>query len=370
MKQFGMIWGVAMKEIHIRAYCGTNLGDDLFILQLVRRYPMHRFFLYAVPPYDAAFRKEPNLVLPTFGSRVVRKLSRMLHLPRKEKFDGQGVDISVTIGGSILWENADISFGSPDIPRYLIGPNCESDYSEEFYKKLRDALSGVSHCCFRDQYSYGLFQELPNVSCAPDVLFGWDSGLTACPGKGIGISVISPAGRGCLSRHQDAYYSAIAELCNLCEEADIPVKLLGFCEAEGDGAAISQIRQKLSNPDYPDYCIYNGDVGAFLEIMNRCESIVATRFHAMILGWGLGKNVFPVIYNRKQTQVLEDVAFSGARWNLLDGQKLSGKELLEAVCSDSGRMDVTSLRRESEKQFAALDRELNREGEGGKHFVD
>lgn len=359
-----------MKKVHIRAYCGTNLGDDLFVLQLVRRYPMHRFYLYAVPPYDAAFRSEPNLVLPSFASRVLRKLSHLCRLPRQEKFDGQGVDVEVTVGGSVLWENADISFGNSALPRYLIGPNCEPAYSETFFRKLHAALSGVSHCCFRDRHSYALFQDLPNVSCAPDVLFGWKPGCTPCRGEGIGISVISPAGRKQLEAYADAYYQTIAELCDLCEDAGIPVKLLGFCEAEGDGEAIRQICGRLRSPDYPECCVYNGEITAFFEKMNSCETIVATRFHAMILGWVLGKNVVPVIYSGKQTQVLQDVSFAGARWELLSGQQFSGRELLEAVSADSGRLDVTQYRSESEKQFAALDRELNRDTEGENGCVN
>ena len=88
--------------------------------------------------------------------------------------------------------------------------------------------------------------------------------------------------------------------------------------------------------------------------MNGCKTIVATRVHAMILGWVLGKNVVPVIYSEKQTQVLADVGFSGPLWNAQAGQLLSARALLDAVLSEAGRLETETLSRQAENQFAAL----------------
>ena len=46
-----------MKELYVRAYCQGNLGDDLFVLHLARRFPNTRFYLYAVGENQRAFRK-------------------------------------------------------------------------------------------------------------------------------------------------------------------------------------------------------------------------------------------------------------------------------------------------------------------------
>ena len=59
-----------MKKMFIRAYCQSNLGDDLFVLQLARRYPDTQFYLYALGENQNAFRNQPNLILPGTWDRI------------------------------------------------------------------------------------------------------------------------------------------------------------------------------------------------------------------------------------------------------------------------------------------------------------
>ena len=92
--------------------------------------------------------------------------------------------------------------------------------------------------------------------------------------------------------------------------------------------------------------------------MNECETIIATRFHAMILGWVLGKNVVPIVYSTKQTQVLADCGFQGPMWNALEAASMTGETLLEYVKSERGKLDIAELKKRSGAQFAALDEYL------------
>ena len=206
-----------MKKIYVRAFCQSNLGDDLFVLQLAKRYPETKFYVYALGANQNAFLGQHNIVLPSRLDRVRRKLTHSLHLSREEIFDGHGLDGTVVIGGSILWEGADIDFARGSMPCYVIGANCESGYSAAFSQQLRQSLS-----------------DLPNVSCAPDVLYGWMPRQVRQAGAGLGISLVSV--KGCFRDPGmlDGYYRAIAELCDLCAQQGIPVRLFGFCAVEGD----------------------------------------------------------------------------------------------------------------------------------------
>ena len=347
-----------MKKIYVRAFCQSNLGDDLFVLQLAKRYRDTTFYVYALGDNQRSFEGQPNIVLPTFKDRFRRKLTHVLKLPRKEAFDGQGLDGTVVIGGSILWEGASLSFGQENGPCYLIGANCEKGYSEDFTKILGETLSELSDCCFRDHFSGALFEGIPSVRWAPDVLYGWRPRQVMQRGTGIGISVVGT--KGCFREEQvrEGYYRAIAELCDLCVSQGIPVRLLGFCAVEGDGEAMKAIIDRATHPEGIKSMLYAGVPERMLYELNKCETIVATRFHAMILGWVLGKNVLPVIYNEKQTHILEDVGFQGPIWNALAGETTTGQALLDACLLNAGRLDIGALRRDAEDQFAGLDQFL------------
>ena len=115
------------------------------------------------------------------------------------------------------------------------------------------------------------------------------------------------------------------------------------------------IRDSCTDPDFAGQYLYSGDPEAMLTAMNNCRCLVATRFHAMILGWVLQKNVVPVIYSGKQTQVLKDVRFTGPMWNALEGEDISAEALLSAALADTGQLDITDLRQRAKGQFAALD---------------
>ena len=68
-----------MKRMYIQAYCQSNLGDDLFVLHLARRYPETEFYLYAVGDNQKAFLSQSNLRLPRAWDRLRRKGSTLRH---------------------------------------------------------------------------------------------------------------------------------------------------------------------------------------------------------------------------------------------------------------------------------------------------
>ena len=196
------------------------------------------------------------------------------------------------------------------------------------------------------------------MTWAPDVLFGYDAALPYQRGRGIGISLVSRKGAFRDDGLREIYCNAIADLCQRCLEEKIPLRLLSFCATEGDEEMVEAVLARGSNPASIAVSCYRGDPGTFLAEMNECETIIATRFHAMILGWVLGKNVVPIVYSTKQTQVLADCGFQGPMWNALEAASMTGETLLEYVKSERGRLDIAELKKRSGAQFAALDEYL------------
>ncbi len=356
-----------MKKVYVIAYCRNNIGDDLFVQALVRRYPRTRFYLFLDPKFRRPFLQEKNLSYPcrlTFLLyRVLKKLGLVNKSTVYRHFSKKAYGV-IRIGGSVFIEPRNWDGDrrpqntncNPDT--FYIGANFGPYRSQSFLEDVRGRLEGVRDCCFRDQYSRNLFRELPNVRYAPDVLFGYPFYPPWQKGEGVGISVIALEDRPELSSMKERYYDTLAKLCDLCQAQKIPVMLFSFCLAEGDARAVEEIRSRTHSEVRS--CSYHGDTAAFLEQLNGCQCLLATRFHAMVLGWCMGKPVLPILYSLKQTHVLEEVGFRGKCWDLLSSQDYAAESLLQD-CLKNDLPDIKALAAGAAVQFDGVDRFLNKE---------
>lgn len=101
----------------------------------------------------------------------------------------------------------------------------------------------------------------------------------------------------------------------ICElPAQYEVDLISFCDKEGDDKGIRKILTCLSDEHHKcsiGVYRYNGDIEKILGLFARAEYIVASRFHAMIIGMLYGKPIFPICYGAKMIHYLEDIGFTG-----------------------------------------------------------
>ncbi len=351
-----------MKRIYVKAYCQQNLGDDMFVQALVRRYPKTLFYMFANPLVTNAFYTEKNLKTSSSFEFFIYKVLSKLKLADMDFINKFFHKISlgeVHIGGSIFiepksWQSLENEYKNSDSADYYIGANFGPYKTQSFYDQVRYKIKNSTDCCFRDKYSYSIFRDLPNVRYAPDVLFGYKFFPEYKTGKGVGISVISLKNRPQIENMKEVYYSTIAKCCNYCISNSIPVSLFSFCKLEGDEEAIEEILKYVNRPECVNVIKYTGNIANTLDEMNSCEFILATRFHAMVLGWAMKKKVLPIVYSKKQTNVINDIGYSGPVWNLIDGQEYYYEDLLED-CFTNNSPDTNTLAKETEAHFKALD---------------
>ena len=347
--------------IYVRAHLKNNLGDDLFVRSLVRRYPNEKFYLCAAPKFLKSFKQEKNIIrinpifyiwLRIYGKLTKKKGDIINHLAERK------AKAVVHIGGSIFIETDNWRMKRKRIENdniFIIGANYGPSYTVEFDNAISQELMRVKDCCFRDTRSYLHFKNIQSVRYAPDVLFGYKEISKCNKTKGIGISVINLENRKSLSQWKNEYESVIKDVCVLCQLRNIPVTLFSFCEAEGDQVAIDRILEKVSSKNGIEVIHYTGDIDHFMEKFSKCKYIIASRFHAMVLGWVMGKKVIPVIYNIKQKNVLSDFKYQNYVWDLLEGDKATADNLLKEFrnISDLSKMEQAKLN--SELQFKVLD---------------
>ena len=97
-----------MKKLFLYAYDRRNLGDDLFVEHITRRYPDTQFYIWSGVENKATYGSIPNLKRVGPDSRVVRLLRKLPFLgflmPAVWNAFLVGWELSVYIGGG-FWIN-------------------------------------------------------------------------------------------------------------------------------------------------------------------------------------------------------------------------------------------------------------------------
>lgn len=358
-------------KILVIAYCNGNLGDDLFIYELCNRYPNHTFYLVGNEQYSGLFAECKNLHYIDQNKKTWRYYAKVRNTIRKvmhNKPDSRMTtirlrlkktcDLVVMIGGSVFiqgenWK-AELESRKRLLPgrTVLLGCNYRLANSEEYHKSYVDLLGRVEDICFRDQASYEQFKELPNARFASDILFGVDDRNCKTEDYYI-LSVIDVTKKVNKQEYADMYYKRMAECADLLQKQGQKVILFSFCEAEGDMAGIASVQSYMKETGNVEV-LNHKNIRQSLDCLKHCKGIITARFHGMVLGIQFKKEVYPIIYSDKTTQVLKDIAFSGKYSMIPELEAISAEE----ICAQLHAGYQVREDRNPEEQFKALDRIL------------
>ena len=360
-----------MKRILMNAYCKTNLGDDLFVKILCARYPEHRFYLSCSRYDDRAFEEIPNLTIMNrthLKGMLIQNFKRLLgKLGIQTNFP---YDAQVFIGGSIFIEEKDegkeVPYSqalykqkiTPNIPYFIIGANFGPYDSEAFVQLHREYFEkNVDDLCMRDLESYNLFRDIKKVRYAPDVVFNYR--LPACKKEDlILISCIFNDGR--IDFHDkfdnDAYEKKMVELCRYYLSLGKKICLLAMCNHQQDFVMCRKIQSHFKEGVFVEE--YTGDIEKTIKLIASAEYVIASRFHAMILGWLANTPVFPIAYNNKTMNAVTTYHFQGNYTTIEEFSQLSMEEI-DRNRTNQYIFDTEPLKMEAQKQFDGLDRFLH-----------
>jgi len=315
------------KKIMIMAYTYFNLGDDLFIKILIERYPRTKFYLFVPKRYRKVFPHSGNLIIIPSESLILRGLNYIFRKFKIQNFCKmlllKDINATVEIGGSIFiqnqnWKNkiADrkmlLSYNQEG-KNFIIGANFGPYSTLDFVDNYTELFSYYEDICFRDELSHNLFKKMSNIRIASDVVFQLKHDTPSKIENNVIISVIEPSNRAELKDYGDLYYQKMKEISLAIIKSGREVVLMSFCKFEGDEVAIKEIMNIIpeEHKKQVNSYFYDNDLDEALEIIRKSSAVVATRFHAMILGWVYGKPVLPVVYSEKMTNVMEDAGYKG-----------------------------------------------------------
>ncbi|MEN1967763.1 polysaccharide pyruvyl transferase family protein [Lentibacillus sp. N15] len=360
-----------MKKVMVYAYTQFNLGDDLFIKVLSERYPETTFMLYAPKAYKRIFKSHPNIRIVASNNIIFKGLNfifRRFHVYSfTRRLVAKSCDMSIQIGGSLFiqgenWREElqhNQTMKIPNKPFFLLGANFGPFTNHQFYSEYKTLFRTYTDICFREKYSYDLFSDLSQVRIADDLVFQLKKPAITSQ-KTLILSVIKPSLRKHLAGYDAIYYRKMADIAIYFMERGYHVTLMGFCQIEQDDEAVEMIRQQIPQAyaHRMTTYIYTTNIDEAVQHIAESAFVVASRFHAMILGWITGKGVFPIVYSSKMANVMHDVGFNGAHTNFDTIQTLAAEDVFASIRTNA--IDVTQRVQNKKSHFDVLDRYLKK----------
>ncbi len=364
--------------VFLKLYSEVNLGDDLFLKIILERYPDVRFFLNAKKDYEDIVNKAHNLfVFQGEKQNCKKKMSERIRLriirilsPRfyrknivkniiKNNKKGFDADVFVSIGGSIFMQPKKLPFYA-DIEYYNIINNkfdkifyigCNfGPYTDKKYKiDYTNIFSKATDVCFREKLSWEMFSNLKNARYRPDVVFGLDYSLQEKKQKTVGFSVVSPRN----NIDEKSYIQKYVELVSFYQNKGYEVYLFSFCKKQKDEKTINEIIRLLKSENNTSRVFYDGNIETFLKVYSSVEKVYCGRFHAMILSMLFNQEIYPIIYSKKMTNVLEDISYRGSFVKIEDFHKINPQDLDLKISSNF--YDIKEQKIRSKEQFKKLD---------------
>lgn len=312
------------KNIFLSGYWATNFGDDLFVKIICERYPEYRFNLETTKAHGLVFNDISNLSVHNKKDNIFFHIKNRVtnnYLATSNYFKLYNIiPTYIELGGSIFMMPANKSNKRALNKRkhirkiaqnYLvIGSNFGPYFYEEQVNEYQSFFNSLNGTVFRDTNSLELFSEVSNISLASDVVFNLNISkyIESYSNNTVVISVINT------NKNKIAYESFLSNsIINFIGQGK-KIVLMSFCKQQGDLKFAKNLVKNLPSKYKVHVRLFNHEnIDDSLFLLSQAELIIATRFHAMILGWLFKKPTFVISYSSKTTNVINDI-FSEQRF--------------------------------------------------------
>lgn len=361
------------RTVNVKGYKRFNLGDDLFFSVLFKRYPNVKFVFCGAKEYKRIFKNYNNVVcIPPYSFKdILIEIINKTVIKSDFDFISYISDCEVLITGSGFKQQAESEIAKENIYKnkeFILGVNFGPYYEESYLNSWNDYFSNCKDVCFRDKVSYELFNSSGNVRYAPDIVFGFEKYYPDLDSKPCSflekiqfyrkefaiISVISCAHRTQNSEKASAYYEGIKKIAEYLINKGLKVLFFSFCKREGDLDAIEEMLRDKHIAENASYYSYEGDLEEALNIISKSDTVIATRFHAMVLGMTMGKKVLPIVYDKKVANVLSDLQWKNLYCDAYKLNELTSSQL-EMWYENYIFQDFSNEKNLSENHFMKLD---------------
>lgn len=340
-------------KIYLNAFLQKNLGDDLFVYILMNRYKNHEFYTMTTDKTYKGMFEHLHILDMKLLVKILKKFSLKSLIANR-------CDLCLTLGGSMFIENPgdkskNFSLGKNE--HYILGVNFGPYKTQEYFNNIRGLLSESKDVCFRENYSYNLFKDLPQARVASDIVFSLPTDNISIDHKEkhAVISVID-CKRKIDGKYETDYLNMMKDMIVSLHSQGYKIILMSFCQFEGDEEVIDQLLSMLDGYKDVDRYDYRGNIKEALDLLGQSSLIIGSRFHANIIGLLMGKTVIPVLYSDKTKNVLTDLNFNGLIIDLRHMNHFNVSMLNDEVLNY--KLDVSEARQSAQLHFKKLDERL------------
>ncbi|MCL2156430.1 MAG: polysaccharide pyruvyl transferase family protein [Methanobrevibacter sp.] len=348
-------------NILVLAYTKMNLGDDLFLDILFKRYPKIDFSIQMDKKYSKAFKSHKNLTI--------------LNGKNKKDWNITAFDGVVYIAGSIFmqpanydgktnpnfkrWKKIALKYKKFKKPFFHISCNFGPYSNDNYYKQAKRYLKICTDVCFRDKYSTKLFEKLNSVRYAPDAALSHSYPKFRKIKNSVGISIIEPSIRWYITQDKkEDYYNFLKNNILYLIDEGMTIYLFSYCEAEKDTIAQKELLKIIPKEYHSKIHLpnYEGNLEAYLKKYGEMEYALCGRFHSMILSLIFEHKYFVTAYSDKTTNVMNDFKIKN---QFVKYEEISPEEIIPL----SNYKKINSIKKmflkyNAKKQFKAFDRWL------------
>lgn len=304
----------------------VNLGDDLFFKIILERYPNTRFVVYAPMIYKHILSPYCNCIILSdsdFPLKLLRKISSITHISYNiilyfYIFLKYKIRVFLIAGGSLFIEGNSniprlvrklnqISYLLPKFKKCIIGSNFGPCRTDEWKNIVSKSLESLDDICFRDLYSYVNFSNLGNVRYGNDIVMHSTPDKEDCKNKILCVNIRSVVGWPTLNPNKDKYLTNTKKIITHYQSKGYSIKLISFCQKYGDCDITDELYNMLNNKNNVDRLYYHGNIQECVDIIASSDTMIATRFHAIILALVHKIKLIPISYSIKSENMLKSL---------------------------------------------------------------
>lgn len=370
------------KKVHITAYLNQNLGDDLFVYIMCKQYKMVKFYMAGPSSMKHTFNNLPNLTYicnDTLLLKIVSWLQNKIRLRQGKKiiFREKWVEnqlakrftYNVLVTGSMYIEVAcryrelEMEFPWYQSHPLILSCNFGPYHTKDFYQRCHDYFQMTTHTCFRDRDSVASFQDLSNVSYAPDIAFNINHDTRDDGYYVVSVIDLIKSDFGKWKQYRQQYIDTLVGVVNEWIRLGKKVYLFGCCKYLGDMDTIDEIVNKVHHQNKKLLCsVCYEEIGMeeTLNIFAYSRGILATRFHALVLGIAFQKQVYPIAYSSKMEQLLREIGIQDNSYETYEINDFVNRDV-EYVMNhfiDTKAMDVQTIKKEAKRHFHLFEQML------------